>query len=105
MHYKTIALELLRQYPETYQKLRRSKSVLPALDRYASDLKASHEEWTAQLLGSNPGSNPVQIGSEALEIAIHELKERFRSDSPPSEADGFPLDDAMNFLRRHTPTA
>jgi hypothetical protein len=105
MHFKTIALETLRQYPEVYRKLRENRAVLPALDNYASELKTSHEAWTHQLFRKHPGLSPMQIRSQALELATRELKEHLRSASPPSAEDDLSLDDAMNFLRKATPTA
>ena len=76
-----------------------------SIGRYANELKASHEAWTDQFAQKRPWADPVQLASEALELATRELEEHLRSDSPKSEEDGFSLDDAMSFLRRHTPTA
>jgi hypothetical protein len=105
MHYKTIALDLLRQYPELYRQLRQEKAVLPALDRYARELKASHQAWTERLSAHRPGSDLVQTESEGLELAIQELEVRLRLDSPRNPADALSLDDAMTFIRRPTSTA
>jgi hypothetical protein len=105
MHYKTIALELLLELPEVCRKLRDSRDMLPALDRYARELKASHKAWTERLSAARPGSDPAQINSEALELAIRELEERLRSDSPHDPAAALSLDEAMNFIRRPSSTA
>ena len=40
------------------------------MDAYAIDLKASHEAWKEQLSQARPGSDPSQIASEAMELAI-----------------------------------
>ena len=40
------------------------------MDAYATELKASHEAWKEQLSQARPGSDPSQIASEALELAI-----------------------------------
>ena len=54
-----------------------------------------------------PDSDPVQIASEALELAIQDLRDRLLSESAPGGAETEPLslDEAMEFLRRHMPTA
>lgn len=104
MHYRTIVLELLQEHPELYEQLRSSKRLLPAMDAYAIDLKASHEEWMVRLSQTKPGSDHIQLSSEALEIALKELEENLSSASKADE-DGPSLDGAMAYLRRHTPTA
>ena len=50
MQYKTIALELIQEQPELYERLRSSKRLLPAMDAYAIDLKAGHEAWMDRLV-------------------------------------------------------
>lgn len=98
MQYKTIALELIQQHPELYERLRRSKMLLTAMD-YAIELKASHEAWEEQLGQSMPGNDPRQVASEAMELAIQELRDRLLSGSQATEADPLSLDAVMNFLR------
>jgi hypothetical protein len=105
MHYKTITMELILEQPALYEKLRSSKRLLPAIDDYATLLKASHDAWKEQLSQSRPGSDPIQIASEALEIASKELEERLASASKAGEGEPLSLDAAMNFIRRLTPTA
>ena len=105
MMYKTITLEMLQDCPRFYEQLRSSKRLLPAMDAYAIELKASHEEWKAQLSQARPNSDPGQIASEALEMAVEELRERLPSGLPETEADPLSLDAAMTFLRRHSPPA
>ena len=56
MLYKTIILELLQERPGLYEQLRCSKRLLPAMDAYAIDLKACHEQWKADLSRTRPGS-------------------------------------------------
>ena len=68
--YKTIALELIQQQPELYERLRSSRTLLSTMDAYAIELKASHEAWKEQLGQKNPGSDPSQIASEAMELAV-----------------------------------
>ena len=70
MKYKTMILQLLRQRPEMYNKLRSSRTLLPTLDRLARELKASHKAWMDRLAKTKPGSDPSQIAAEALEMAL-----------------------------------
>ena len=108
MHYKTITLELLKdQFPALHDRLRKERTLLQALEFYARGLKASHEVQKTLLSRAKPGSHPAQIRSEALELAIEELKEALSSAMPPDDdsAEPLSLDAAMTYLRRHTPTA
>jgi hypothetical protein len=105
MHYRTISLALIQENPALYEQLRSSKRLLPAMDAYAIELKAIHEAWIAQLNQARPGSDPRQVASEALELAIEELQERLPSGSARSEADPLSLDAAMNYLRKHSQPA
>jgi hypothetical protein len=103
--YKTIVLELIHARPELYERLRSSKRLLTAMDAYAIELKASHEHWKDRLGRANPGSDPSQLASEALELAVRALRARLPSESPRDEAEPISLNAAMDFLRRHTPPA
>jgi hypothetical protein len=102
MQYKTIVLELLRERTELHEQLRLTRRLLPTLETCARELKASHETWKETLSQANPGSDPSQVSSEAMEMALSELEERLPSVHP---ADGEPLslDQAMAFVRSHTP--
>jgi hypothetical protein len=105
MQYKTIILELLQQRPRMHEQLRKERKLLTALENYARELKTSHEGWTKLLLPLRPGSDLVQIASEALEIAVKELEDRLPYESQPNESEALFLDAAMLFLRRRTPSA
>ena len=105
MLFKTIVLELLRQRPELHEQLRSQRLLLPTLERYASELKTSHETWKSLLAQANPYSDESQIASQALEMALKELEDRLPSASPPEENDPLSLEGAMTFVRRHTPPA
>jgi hypothetical protein len=105
MQYKTIALEMIRENPALYERLRWSKRLLPSMDAYAIELKAIHEDWKEQLSQAMPGSDPRQIGSEAMELAVQNLRDRLPSAVPVDEADRLSLDWAMSFIRRHSPPA
>ncbi len=102
--YKTIALELIGEQPELYERLRSTKRLLPAMDAYALDLKARHEHWKEQIGRRNPGGDPRQAAAEALELATEDLR-RSLSASAASDEEPLSLDAAMSYLRRHTPPA
>ena len=76
MQYKTIVLELLRERTELHEQLRLTRRLLPTLDTCARELKASHETWKETLARANPQSDPSQISSEAMEMALRELEEQ-----------------------------
>jgi hypothetical protein len=103
--YKTIALELIRDRPELYERLRSSKRLLPSMDAYAIDLKARHDHWKDRLGRSNPAGDPVRTASEALELAVDEIRSRLVSASQANDAAPPSLDAAMGSLRRLTPSA
>ena len=102
MQYQPIVHELLQQQTELHEKLRLTRRLLPAIKAYAKELKASHEEWKETLLQARPESDPVQIESEALEIAVKEMEDRLQSESQMSDQEPLSLDAAMAFLK--TPT-
>jgi hypothetical protein len=106
MLYKTIILELLQdQYPTLHEQLRQERRLLPALDQYAMELKASHEACKDQIAQAKPGSDPSRISSEALGLAVQELRDRLPCESPRDETEPMSLDAAMSFIRQHTPPA
>ena len=101
MQYKTIVHELLQQHTELYEQLRLTRRLKPTLETCAKELKASHEAWKDQLSQARPGSDPSQIASEALELAIQELEDRLPS-GPVDENETLSLDQAMAHLRHPT---
>lgn len=105
MQYKTIILELLQQRPGMHDQLRKSRKLLPTLERYARELKANHEASKELLSQAKPGSDQSQIASEALEIALKELEDRLPSESPPNENEPLTLEATMAFICHHTPPA
>ena len=98
MQYKTMVLELLQQHPEIYNQLRSERMLLPMLELYASQLKASHEIWQERLAQARPNSDQSQIASEALEIAVQKLEDYLTSGVSPNDSDPLPLDAAMAFM-------
>jgi hypothetical protein len=102
MLYKTIVLELLREREDLHEQLRLTRRLLPTLEGCARVLKSSHEMWMETLSQAKPGSDPNQIASEALGMAIKELEEHLPSVSTGNENDPLSLDQAMAFVHEHT---
>ena len=90
---------------ELYHQLRQERRLLAALDFYARRLKASHEARREQLSQAQPGSSDSLITSEALESALKDLEDSLPPASPTDDSEALSLDDAMAFLRKHTPPA
>jgi hypothetical protein len=107
MHYKTITLELLRQHPALHQQLQSSGTLLQAMEHYAAMLKERHLTWMDTLTRQRPGRDLSQLSSQALEMALQDLRAALPADStsPAAAADPLSLDAAMAYLRRHTPNA
>ena len=103
--YKTIVYEMLQDRPGLYEQLRIRKALLQSLEQLALALKTCHQGWMMQLAEAMPGSDPAQISSEALELALQELQDSLPPPSPPSgdETEPLSLDAAMTFLQRHMP--
>ena len=97
MQYKTLTLQLIRAYPQIHNQLKSARAMLPTVDRLARELKTRHEVLKTLLAKERPG-DPIQISSEALEIALKELEERLSAAT--AEAETLSLDGAMAFLRR-----
>ena len=95
MQYKTIVLELLKERTELHEQLRLTRRLLPTMETCSRELKASHETWKEMLTQANPGSDPSQIASEALELAIKELEDRLPTVSQPDDREPLSLDQAM----------
>jgi hypothetical protein len=102
MQYKTIALELLKERTELHEQLRLTRRLLPTMETCSRELKASHETWKETLARANPGSDPSQIASEALELATRELEDRLPSASPADDSEPLSLDQAMAFVATRT---
>ena len=103
MQYKTIILQYLRQRPKIHNQLKSDRTLLPTLDAYAIELKSSHEAWKERLSQENPGGDPSQLASQALEIALQQWMSSLPPDESPNENEPLSLHGAMAYLRRHTP--
>ena len=102
MQYKTMVLELLQQQTELHDQLRLTRRLLPTMEALAKDLKARHETWTQELQALQPSSDPIQIVSEALEMALHEVERRLHSESLQDAAAPLSLDQAMAYIQKHS---
>jgi hypothetical protein len=103
--YKTLTLQLLRQYPSIHNQLKDSRILSPVLDHYSKELKKCHEAWMDSLSESKPGSDPSQIGAEAMELALQEVEDRLPSELPPDGSASLTLDGAIAYLRKGIPPA
>lgn len=103
MQYKTIVLALLQQRPQMHDQLRKNRSLMPTLEAFARELMDGHEAWKEVLWQENPTRDPTQISSEALELALRQLEDRLPSVSPQDETEALSLDEAIEFICRHTP--
>jgi hypothetical protein len=83
-------------------ELRKTRQLLSTMERYAKELKTSHEAWQEMLRQVRPGSEQHQISSEALEMALKEMEDRLSSALEHAEDHSQVLDAAMLFLRRRT---
>jgi hypothetical protein len=105
MLYKTIVLALLQETPLIYDQLLKHRTLLPTLEQYAAELRTHHHAWQDRLLLAKPSSDPRQIASAALEMALAELEERLPSGSRPDAMQPLSLDGALAFLNRPLPPA
>ena len=105
MQYMTIALNLLKQRPETHDQLCQQRKLLPTVRLLATELKDRHQAWKGQLSQARPGSDESQIASEALELAVEHLQVILRQESSTDESEPLCLDAAMAFILHHTAPA
>ncbi len=103
--YKTITHQLLQDNPRLYESLRENRLLLHTLDLLAQQLKANHDAWTEHLSKTRPHSNPDQLASDALELALNDLQNALLSELPANDDETLSLDAAMGFLRRRTSAA
>ena len=91
--------------PDVLAELRKNRQLLATLERYANELKASHDAWKEVLVQVRPNSEPHQIRSEALETALKEMEDRMSSALEHGEDESQVLEAAMLFLRCPTSCA
>jgi hypothetical protein len=102
MQYKTMVLELLQERPQLHHRLCENRMLLATVNLLATNLRDRHQAWKHHLSKTRPDSDPGQIASAALEIALRDLQDSLPSESE-DEGDPLSLDEAMAILRRHTP--
>jgi len=102
MQYKTIVLELLQQRTELHEQLRITRRLRPTMEALATELKDTHMAWKETLAKAHPSSDPSQISSEAMELALKGLEDHLPSASHPNDNETLSLDAAMAFIRKHT---
>ena len=102
MQYKTIVLEMLQQRTELHEQLRSTRQLLSTVEAWAKELKDRHEAWKDTLLQAKPSSEPNQIASEALEMALSEMETRLPSATLQDETETPSLDQAMAFVKSHS---
>ena len=105
MYYKTIIHEMLQQRPDFHEQLRKERKLLTTMEKYARELRLSHEAWQKMLLEISPQRDRGQIAHEAMELALKEMEERLPNASSPSEDESQILDAAMLFLSRRATRA
>jgi hypothetical protein len=107
MRYISIVLELIQeQYPKLHRNLCQERALLLTANLHALALKRYHEDRMEQLSLAKPDRDPIQIASQALELALLDLQEDLPSESNPTDAgETCSLDAAMAFVRSHTPPA
>lgn len=101
--YKTIVLELLRDRTALHEQLRASGTLQASMEQLAVAFRECHLERIKELAESRPGSDPAQLSSEAMELALKELQDSLAGESGSEDIELFSLDQAMTFLHRHMP--
>jgi hypothetical protein len=98
MPYKSIVLELLKQRPTLFDRLRKNRMLIQSLELYTSELQTSHEAWERRLSQAKPRSDERQIASEALEVALIEMEDYLNSMCEAPSPEG-----VLPPVRRRTP--
>ncbi len=84
MQYQSLALGLIESQPALHRRLQRSRRLVEVMESHALDLKASHLAWIDRLAERRPGDDPQSRKSQALELALADLEERFAQEASPS---------------------
>lgn len=102
MLYKTIALQLLEDRTELYEQLKSTRTLRSTMESLAMQLRDLHLAWQETLTKARPDSDPSQIKSEAMELALKNLEDCLPSVLPPSADPELSLDAAMAFIKNRT---
>ncbi len=78
MRYKTMMLELLESHPALHDQLRRDRALLATMEAWAVKLRDQHLSWIEMLRLKHPASEPTQRASEALELAVRDIRDRLQ---------------------------
>jgi hypothetical protein len=106
MRYKTMVHELLQdQYPKLHERLASERILLSTLNEQAVALKRYHETRMEQLALAKPDSDPALIASQALELALQDLRDDLPCESDPAGEETFSLGAAIAFISNPTPPA
>jgi hypothetical protein len=106
MHDKTIMRARLQEQAPLL--LQRSGTPLQTVERSTSLLKERHGSWTEVRTRQRPASDPHQMASQALALAVQEMRDTVPAASTTNAAKAQEtrcLGAAMASLRRHTPPA
>ena len=100
MQYKTMVMELLEENNGLREKLHADGMLLAALDVLAGNLRERHRELMGEMQGSRTDGGFSGISSEALEIAVQEMRDRMTAYSDCDET--IDLDQLMREIVRHS---
>ncbi|MEZ6129177.1 MAG: hypothetical protein R3C59_10885 [Planctomycetaceae bacterium] len=100
MQYKTMVMELLEENERLREKLRGEGKLLTVLDVLAGNLRRRHRELMGEMQGSRTDGGFSGISSEALEIAVQEMRDRMTAFSDCDEI--MDLDQIMREVVRHS---
>jgi predicted nuclease with TOPRIM domain len=100
--YKTLTLQLIRQYPGIHYPLKEKKKLLETVEKEAKLLAKRHKSWQDQLSQAIPECGSIQIELAALELAMKELENRLTG-LPDLLDQELILDAAIAFLRTTPP--
>lgn len=85
MRYKSMMLELLEEHPVLHDQLRRDRTLLSTMETWAVNLRDQHLSWIEMLRLKHPAGDPTQRASEALELAVRDIRDRLRVEFSLSE--------------------
>ncbi|MFO0892649.1 MAG: hypothetical protein U0790_26340 [Isosphaeraceae bacterium] len=104
--YKTIVLEFLKEHhPALHEQLRENRRLQRTVDAYATYLNSKHVAWRDSLLPTGQWGDASQVSSQALELALEDLRESLRDEFSSDETGPLSPGAARAFLRRHTPSS
>lgn len=92
MQYKTITLELIRGQELLYRRLKASRTLLSTMEHHAVRLRERHLALKEAICRQRLHTTAEQASSEAMELAVMELREVFASGTalPPDDTEAMP---------------